>query len=144
MYLLDANILVYAFRRDAPQHRPCYDWLTGALAEGEEVTAPSVTELALVRITTLPSLGEAAATPEAVFDFLSALRRTRYRRLDPGEAHDALFHELCTRLDLRGNDVNDAFLAALALEHHAVLVSADQGFQRFPMLRTLDPTRSHG
>ena len=141
MYILDANILIYAFRADAPFHQACYDWLTTALAQGEEVTAPSVVELALLRITTLPSLKEAAATPKQVFAFLRALRQTSYRRLEPGSAHDAHLQQLCATLDLRGNAVTDAFLAALALEHNAVLVSADQGFGRFPMLQVFDPTK---
>ena len=141
MYILDANILIYAFREDAPFHQACYDWLTNALAQGEDVTAPSVVELALLRITTLPSLKEAAATPSAVFSFLQALRQTSYRRLEPGAAHDAHLQELCDSLKLRGNDVNDAFLVALALEHNAILVSADQGFKRFPMIQVVDPTK---
>ena len=141
MYILDANVLIYAFREDAPFHQACYDWLTNALAQGEEVAAPSVVELALLRITTLPSLGNAAATPEAVFAFLQALRQTSYRRLEPGAAHDAHLQQLCDSLKLRGNDVNDAFLAALALEHNGVLVSADQGFGRFPIIRVFDPTK---
>lgn len=139
MYLLDATILIYAFRRDSPFHPPCYDWLTRVLAQGEEVSAPSVVELALVRITTLPSLGEAAASPEDAFAFLHALRQTTYRRVEPGRAHDGRLRQLCDSLKLRGNDVNDAFLAALALERKAVLVSADEGFKRFPKLRYFNP-----
>ena len=139
MYILDANILIYAFREDAPQHRACYDWLTDSLSQGGDVTASSVVELALLRITTLPSLKQSAATPGEVFGFLTALRQTSYRRLDPGEAHDAHLQRLCNSLSLEGNDVNDAFLAALALENNAVLVSADEGFRRFPMIRLLNP-----
>lgn len=139
MYILDANILIYAFRRDAPQHQPCHTWLTRTLSQGEDVTAPSVVELALLRITTLPSLGEAAATPDAVTRFLTALKQAGYRRLDPGEGHTERLGELCTTLNLRGNDANDAFLAALTLENRATLVSADKGFTRFPGLRHLNP-----
>jgi toxin-antitoxin system PIN domain toxin len=139
MFVLDANILIYAFRQDSPYHAPCYDWLTTALSRGEDVTAPGVVELALVRVTTLASLGAAAATPQDVFTFLQALRQTSYRRLEPGDAHEAHFQRLCGELGLRGNDVNDAYLAALALERHAVLVSADKGFQRFRGVSWLNP-----
>ncbi|MGH8592092.1 MAG: PIN domain-containing protein [Gammaproteobacteria bacterium] len=45
---------------------------------------------------------------------------------------------------LRGNDINDAYLAALALEHDAVLVTADRGFARFSGLRILDPLAGEG
>jgi predicted nucleic acid-binding protein len=40
---------------------------------------------------------------------------------------------------LRGNDINDAYLAALAFEHGATLVTADQDFGRFPELSLVDP-----
>ncbi len=33
MHLLDANVLIYAFRRDSPYHGPCYAWLTSALLQ---------------------------------------------------------------------------------------------------------------
>jgi len=43
--------------------------------------------------------------------------------------------------NLVGNDTNDAWLAALAMEHRATLVSTDNGFSRFPGLKWLDPTK---
>ena len=70
---------------------------------------------------------------------LDALRQTSYRRLEPGTAYDAHLKALCSNLNLQGNDINDAFLAALALEYSAVLVSADQDFKRFSGLQVLDP-----
>lgn len=141
MFLLDANVLIYAFRRDSPLHRPCYGWLRGALAGSEAVATTALVEVALLRITTLPSLGKAAAAPRDVFAFLSALHRQPAAvRVEPGAAHDTIFSRLCEELNLRGNDVNDAYLAALALEHDASLVTADRGFGRFPGLTVLDPS----
>lgn len=140
MLLLDANVLIYAFRRDSPHHAACYDWLGAALASGEAVATTSLVELALLRISTLPGLGSAAAKPGDVFRFLDALRvQPGVLRVEPGERHPRLFAQLCEALRLRGNDVNDAFLAALALEYDATLVSADRGFARFPTLRFVDP-----
>ncbi|WP_268957765.1 hypothetical protein [Ruania zhangjianzhongii] len=40
---------------------------------------------------------------------------------------------------LRGHDVPGAYLAALALENGASMVTLDQGFRRFGQLRTIDP-----
>ena len=140
MLLLDANVLIYAFRRDSPHHTACYDWLGAALAGGEPVATTSLVELALLRISTLPSLGPAAAKAVDVFRFLDVLRaQPGVLRVEPGERHPRLFAELCVALHLRGNDVNDAFLAALALEYDATLVSADRGFARFPNLELVDP-----
>jgi toxin-antitoxin system PIN domain toxin len=140
LFLLDANVLIYAFRRDSPHHAPSYDWLRAALAGGEPVATTSLVELALLRISTLPGLGPAAAKTADVFRFLDVLRaQPAVVRVEPGERHPRLFAQLCETLRLRGNDVNDAFLAALALEYDATLVSADRGFSRFPDVRFVDP-----
>jgi toxin-antitoxin system PIN domain toxin len=140
LFLLDANVLIYAFRRDSPHHAPCHEWLGAALAGGEPVATTSLVELALLRISTLPSLGSSAAKPSDVFRFLDAVRaRPVALRVEPGERHPRLFAALCEALRLRGNDVNDAFLAALAIEYDATLVSADRGFARFPGLKLVDP-----
>ena len=101
----------------------------------------TVVELALLRISTLPALGAASAASAEVFKFLAALRQQSWTvRIEPGEHHLELLQGLCTKLKLRGNDINDAFLAALAIEYDATLVTADKGFNRFPGLRILDPT----
>jgi uncharacterized protein len=145
LLLLDASVLIYAFRRDSPHHGACYDWLGAALAGEEPVATTSLVELALLRISSLPGLGPAAAKPEDVFRFLDALRlQPGVLRIEPGERHPRLFAQLCDTLRLRGNDVNDAFLAALALEYDATLVSADRGFARFPDLRFIDPLAAAG
>jgi uncharacterized protein len=145
LFLLDANVLIYAFRRDSPHHAACYDWLGAALAGGEPVATTSLVELALLRISTLPGLGPAAAKTGDVFRFLEALRaQPGVLRVEPGERHPQVFALLCDTLRLRGNDVNDAFLAALALEYEATLVSTDRGFARFPGLRFIDPLATAG
>ena len=94
-----------------------------------------------MRISTLPALGKAAAAPRDAFSFLAALRRQpTVVRIDPGPEHHGILERLCDELGLRGNDVNDAWLAALALERGAMLVTVDRGFARFPGLPVLDPT----
>ena len=40
---------------------------------------------------------------------------------------------------LKGNDVTDAYLAALAIEHGCEFVTVDKGFKRFPGLRWRHP-----
>jgi len=140
VYILDANVLIYAFRRDSPQHGACYTWLSKTLSSGESVAVPSWVELTVLRINTLPSLGDLAAAPEEVFAFLYGLRtQPSYQLVEPGANHLAILESLCQSQNLRGNDLNDAFLAALALERGATLISTDQGFGRFPGLRWLNP-----
>jgi toxin-antitoxin system PIN domain toxin len=143
VFLLDANVLIYAFRRDSPFHDPCYVWLRKALAGDEPVATTGLVELAFLRITTLPSLGKSASPPGDAFEFLNALRRNPMAvRIEPRRAHDEILPRLCAQLRLRGNDINDAYLAALALEHDATLVTTDRDFRRFPDLPLIDPISS--
>ena len=140
MYLLDANVLIYAFRRDSPHHSPCYQWLTNTLAGEDPVATTSGVELALLQIATLPALGTAASTPAEVFRFLGALKdQPTVLRIEPGEQHLDILSGLCAKMKLRGNDINDAFLAALSMEYGATLVTADRGFSRFSGLRIMNP-----
>ncbi|MWR36313.1 hypothetical protein GN073_08330 [Helicobacter pylori] len=94
------------------------------VSQGEVVAAPGVVGLAVVRISTLPSLGEAAAKPADVFAFLQSLRENGYYLIEPGPNHLAHWSRLCTDMALQGNDANDAFLAALARLPWSVLTRA--------------------
>jgi predicted nucleic acid-binding protein len=63
----------------------------------------------------------------------------RIRRIQANASHNSTLKRYLTDLNLIGNDANDAWLAALAVEHNATLVSLDQGFARFADLRWLNP-----
>jgi toxin-antitoxin system PIN domain toxin len=52
------------------------------------------------------------------------------------------FLDLCTAADARGQRVPDAWLAALAIDHGATLMTSDRGFARYPGLRWRDPVRA--
>jgi uncharacterized protein len=50
-----------------------------------------------------------------------------------------VYARLCTHVEITGNLVPHAQLAALALEHGVEIVSADTNFLRFPGLRWTNP-----
>lgn len=54
---------------------------------------------------------------------------------DPGPAHLTVLGGLLTRAGTGGNLVNDAHLAAVALEHRADVVTCDSDVTRFSELR---------
>ena len=139
-FILDANILIYAFRADSAHHAVCNNWLSEQLQQGTVLLAPSVVELALLRITTLPKYAQNPSSPAQVFRFLDALHQGSYSNIEPSKLHRSFLEQTCQSLNLHGNDVNDAYLVALALENNATLVSLDQGFKRFTNLQWLEPS----
>jgi predicted nucleic acid-binding protein len=56
MILPDVNVLIYAFRRDVPQHAGCRQWLSGTVSGDARFRISPLTLSALVRITTIQVL----------------------------------------------------------------------------------------
>jgi toxin-antitoxin system PIN domain toxin len=134
----DANILIHCLREEASGHRQCRQWLEGVAEKEESLALCELVEVAFLRITTLPSLY--IAPIKVALDFWGDLQcYPGTVRLIPGNRHHAIFRGFVEALSLSGNDLNDAWLAALAVEHKAILVSADQGFHRFTGLQWLNP-----
>ncbi len=140
MRLLDVNLLVYAHREDADRHHEFRRWLETALYEPPGV---AVSELALsgcLRIITHPKIFEVPTPIKVAVAFVDDFRsREEVTILAPGPNHWAIFTNLCTRVEARGNLVPDAYHAALAIEWGCEWVTADRGFARFPGLRWRHP-----
>ena len=62
--------------------------------------------------------------------------------LTPGERHWKLFNRLLAQGQASGPLVMDAHLAALAIEHGAILCTNDEDFSRFEELKLINPLRS--
>ncbi|MDZ7732284.1 MAG: PIN domain-containing protein [Acidimicrobiia bacterium] len=60
---------------------------------------------------------------------------------EPGPGHHSILGRLVRDLDLRGNLIADAALAALCIEHGLAIVSADSDFARFTELEWINPVR---
>lgn len=140
MILPDANILIYAFRREFDQHPAALAWLQKALAGHETIGLAVPVELAFLRLMTKP-LGSLPAAPwPSAWAFIETLTAAdRVRRIHAGQGHAALFAGLCVTYGAAGSAITDIYIAALALEHHATLVSADKGFGRFREIRRANP-----
>jgi toxin-antitoxin system PIN domain toxin len=96
-----------------------------------------------VRILTHPKVFRPPDTRDQAFAFVrSLLGHPNALLLNPGRDHVRLFEELCGSADARGDLATDAYLAALAVETGAELVSADRDFALFPGLRWRRPQRS--
>lgn len=145
MFLLDVNILIYAFRADFPQHAVCRVWLENALVAGDPIALHEFTEVAFLRMVTNRRVLSEPDDFASASTFLEKLRRSPgVRTLTPRPTERARFLKLANDLKAKGNDVPDCFLAAIALDSGCTLVSADDGLKRFAGLRWLNPLTAGG
>lgn len=132
MRMPDVNILVYAHRREDPDHAFYRTWME-RLANGPEPFAiSSLVATAFVRVVTHPAF-QPRPTPLhqaiAVIDSLAAL--TNCVMPHPGDRHWSLVKYLCEASFARGKLVADAQHAAVAIEHGCTWVTRDTDFDRF-------------
>jgi toxin-antitoxin system PIN domain toxin len=139
--LVDANVLLYAYQPRSEHHDRCRTWVEKALSGDEPVGLAWVTILAFLRISTNPRVfEEPLSAKEAVAIVSSWLQRPAVSVLDAGELCWEILRAQLVEAQVSGALVMDAFLAALALENGAALVTTDRDFSRFPKLRLVDPT----
>ena len=140
MILLDVNVLVAANRADLPQHQAVKGWLEQSLDGASTVGLPSASLVGYLRLVTNHRVFVQPTSPDDALAFCDAvLAAPAARRVSPGPGHWARFRGLVSELALRANDLPDAHLAALALEHDATLATSDRGFARFAGLARVDP-----
>ena len=140
MILPDVNVLIYAFRRDSTRHKAYRAWLQ-AVVDGPNAYGVSSQVLASVlRICTHPKIYRRPSTVAETLAFCDALLEPEHSTLiQPGERHWSIFTRLCASSKASGNLVQDAWFAALAIEHGCEWISADGGYARFRGLRWRRP-----
>ena len=136
MILLDANVLVYACRRDAERHTEYRDWLAGVLSGDEPVGIYPETLASVVRITTHARVWKQPISVSDALSFCDAVRSAPSAVVvQAGDNHWSIFTSLCAEATVKGNLVMDAWLAAVAIENGCTLVTTHTDFARFRGLR---------
>lgn len=134
--LPDANLYLYARRRESPRHAEYHDWLERRLEGPEPVGISELVLSSFLRIVTNHRVYREPTPPEEALEFCRAiLDAPAAVAVRPGPRHWQLFTSLCRTVRARGNLVPDAYLAALAIEQGATFLTLDSGFARFPGLR---------
>lgn len=140
MILADVNVLVYAHRQDLPQYERFSTWLGGEIESGRRFALCDASLAGFLRIVTN---GRIFANPTPLGVALRSIEELKEQsaafHIAPGARHWGIFSDLCTAVGARGNDIPDAYLAALAIESGSELITADRGFGRFPGLRWSSP-----
>ncbi|WP_345752119.1 TA system VapC family ribonuclease toxin [Microbacterium rhizophilus] len=137
------NILVHAFREDAPDHTACDSWIRSTLRSDRVGVADTILS-GFVRVVTNARIFSAPApTADALAYARWLLDAPTSTWLHQGaETWDRLETLASADSGIRGNLVPDAHIAALCLANGATLATRDRGFARFDGLRFFDPASS--
>lgn len=140
MILVDANLLIYAVNRDAPQHAAARAWWEAVLSGTTQVGLPWLVLLAFLRLTTNPRVVRSPLPADRALAFVDEwLQQPYVVPAGPGEHHWLILKQLLGDSGTAGNLANDAHLAAVAIEQGYTVYSADNDFKRFAGLRHVNP-----
>jgi hypothetical protein len=140
MLLADVNVLVRAYREDAPEHPRFKRWLEDLVNGDEAYGACDLVFSGFLRIVTHPAI---FSPPSPIGDALAFVEEVRNQPncavIAPGARHWEVFTALCQTAGVRGNLVPDAYFAALAIESGSEWITTDGDYARFPGLRWRRP-----
>lgn len=140
MILCDVNILVYAFRKDLPQHENYRSWLEREVGSPRSFAMSDLVISGFMRVVTHAGAFKQPSRLEHAIAFAEALlKRANCVRVAPGPRHWSIFTDLCRKTRASGNAIPDAYLAALAIESGSELISADRSFASYPGLQWRNP-----
>jgi uncharacterized protein len=139
--VVDANVLLYAVNEADPKHARSRQWLDTALAGREPVGFSWIVLLAFLRLSTKAGLFPRPLTVEGALARVRAwMDQPPSLVLEPTPRHFDILSGLVNGVGAGANLVNDAHLAALALEHNGRVVTYDSDFGRFAGVRWQPPT----
>ena len=140
MILGDANLLLYAANRAAPEHSHARPWLDDRLSGSAAVGLPWMALLGFVRLASNPAVVRHAVTPAAAMGQVQEWLACPPAWIPhPGPDHATILARLLTSRLMTSRLVPDAHLAGLAIEHGLTLCSADGDFAKFAGLRWQNP-----
>lgn len=140
MIVPDVNLLIYAHLPEAKQHAAARDWMEQTLSGVDTVGFPDIVVHSFLRLTTdVRILSQPASVSRSVEAVNEWLAQSSASLLHAGPDHWQILQDLLRATGVRGSDVSDAVLAAIALEHDAVVHTTDRDFARFPGLKWKNP-----
>lgn len=145
MILVDANLLLYAANRSAPEHAPARSWLDARLNGTVPVGLPWPSLLALVRLATNPVVVRHPVTAAQAWGQVAEWLACEPAWIpQPGDSHRKILATLLMAPWMTSRLAPDAHMAALAIGHGLTLESTDGDFARFPGLKWENPLAAGG
>jgi uncharacterized protein len=145
MIVPDINLLIYAYDQDSIFHVKAARWWQDHLSGTEPVGLLHVVAFGFLCVVTNARVFQNPMTVrEAAGHIRSWLQQPVVQILQSGPTHFEQVLTLLENLGTAGNLVTDAQIAAVAIEHNAVLHSADGDFARLPGLRWHNPITGMG
>lgn len=132
MNVPDANVLLYAVNTDSVHHDSASEWLDEHLSGAGPVGFAWIVLVAFIRLSTSTKVfPDPLSTDEATSQVDAWLNAPTAEAIHPTAGHPETLGRLLRQAGTGGNLVNDAHLAALALEQRGRVVSFDSDFARF-------------
>lgn len=140
MRLIDVNVLVYAYRRDAPDHDRYHRWLQDLVDSPNAYGYSDLVISGFLRVVTHPRVFTPPSPIDHAISFAAAFRgRSNAVPIEPGPRHWGIFTDICRTAGVKGNLVPDAYLAALAIESGSEWITTDRDYARFKNVRWSHP-----
>jgi toxin-antitoxin system PIN domain toxin len=133
-------VLVYAQRGGTPERDQIGSWLQDVANASAPFGLSTLVLSGTLRVLTHPRVFANPTPLKGALAFIETLReRPNCVEITPGPRHWQIFSGLCQATEATGNEVPDAYLAALAIESGSDWITTDTGFSRYDGLRCSHP-----
>jgi toxin-antitoxin system PIN domain toxin len=138
--LLDVNVVVAAHRDDHQHYAIAGSWFEDVAAGTAPFAVPLVVWASFLRLVTNRRIFDPPTPLADAFAFLDGTcAQPHHLSLQPGPRHLEILRRVCLEANATADLIPDAVIAAIALEHGAVVVSLDRDFARFPSIEFIVP-----
>jgi uncharacterized protein len=138
--VVDVNLLIYANDAESLHHERARSWWERTMSGTEPIGLPWNVILGFLRITTHRRILRHPLPPERAMEIIDGwFAQPVVQLIEPTARHWSVVKELLEPLGTAGDLTSDAHLAALTIEHGALLCSTDGDFDAFEGLRWTNP-----
>ena len=124
---------------DSPQYEKARAWFEDEMNSGNRIGLPWFTLVSFLRLSSQKGVRQLPLSVAEASEYVEGwLEWDAVWTPEPTDQHFRVMSELLRAVP-RSRMVNDAHLAALAIEHGLTLCSADAGFRMFPGLKFHNP-----